>query len=86
MCLSCQASPAGYNDALLGYLSSESSAWDWRPEKHNKDMMTVRDVTLVKGYTKKAKKVETRNKERRMMILYYVQPPDYNYALLNLFV
>lgn len=38
MCLHCQASPAGCNDGPLGYLSSESSAWDWRPkEEHNKD-------------------------------------------------
>lgn len=42
MCLSCQASPAGCNDGLLGYLSSESSAWDWRPETHNKDVMSDR--------------------------------------------
>ena len=38
MCLRCQASPAGCNDGPLGYLSSESSAWDWRPtEEHNED-------------------------------------------------
>lgn len=48
MCLSCQASPAGCNDGLLGYLSSESSAWDWRPEKTQRDDCQT-DQTLPSG-------------------------------------
>lgn len=39
-CLCCQASPAGCNDGLLGYLSREWSAWDSRPTEKKFKMKT----------------------------------------------